>query len=433
MNNTADWRLRFFAIWTGQAFSILGSALVQFALIWWLTASTGSAVVLATVTLFSLLPHVLIGPFAGAWVDRHSRKRVMLLADGGIALATSLLLWQFATGQVQIWQVYLLMMIRSLGGVFHMSAMQASTSLMVPEAWLSRVAGLNQALQGVSSIAAPPLGALLVSLLPMQSILAIDIGTAVLAMLPLAMLGVPEPVRKPDSTPATPRQLLLDVREGFQFVLSWRALTIVIGLAMLINFILTPANALTPIMVLKHFQGGAAELAALEAAMGVGIIAGGVLLGVWGGFKRRIVTSLLGLAGIGAGVIVTGLAPAQALPMAVFGFAVSGVCMPLTNGSMGAIIQASVPPEMQGRVFSLIVSLTTAISPISLLIAGPVADAIGVQTWYVFGGVMCVLAAGMMLLSRSVMRIEAEGRERRAPTAFSANEATKTVSHTVGI
>jgi MFS transporter, DHA3 family, macrolide efflux protein len=143
-----SWMAPFFTIWTGQAFSLLGSQLVQFALIWWLTKTTGSATVLATASLVGLLPQVLLSPVAGAMVDRWSRRAIMMLSDGTVALATLALAGLFLSGRVEIWQVYLAMLVRAMAGSFHWPAMQASTSLMVPKENLARVQGVNQILMG---------------------------------------------------------------------------------------------------------------------------------------------------------------------------------------------------------------------------------------------------------------------------------------------
>jgi len=139
------WLRRFAPIWIGQVFSLFGSGLVHFSLIWWLTQTTGSAVVLATASLVGFLPQVVLGPFAGALVDRWNRRRVMMLSDSGIALATLGLVILFALGLAQPWHVYLILFLRSLGGAFHWPALQASTTLLVPERHLARVAGANQA------------------------------------------------------------------------------------------------------------------------------------------------------------------------------------------------------------------------------------------------------------------------------------------------
>ncbi|HMZ07379.1 MAG TPA: MFS transporter, partial [Anaerolineales bacterium] len=156
-----NWAVRFFSIFTGQAFSLFGSSLVQFALIWYLTQKTGSATILATASLFGMLPQILLGPIAGTVVDRGNRRIIMIVSDASIALSTLVLVYLFSAGLVQIWHIYLILAIRSAGGAFHYPAMASSTSLMVPEKHLSRVAGANQTLQGLISIVAPPIGALL--------------------------------------------------------------------------------------------------------------------------------------------------------------------------------------------------------------------------------------------------------------------------------
>ena len=190
---TKGWRVPFFTIWSGQAFSLLGSQLVGFALVWHLTESTGSATVLATAAMMEWLPRVLLGPLAGTLVDRWNRRVVMLAADSLTAAATAGMMVLGWAGVLELWHIYLLMMVRSVGGAFHFPAMLASTSLMVPEDQLVRVQGLNQLLQGVMNIAAPPLGALLVAILPLHGILGVDIGTAALAVLPLLVVQIPQP------------------------------------------------------------------------------------------------------------------------------------------------------------------------------------------------------------------------------------------------
>jgi DHA3 family macrolide efflux protein-like MFS transporter len=170
MNNSIDagWKKTFFLIWTGQAFSLFGSSLVQFALVWYLTKQTGSASVLAMASFVALLPNVFISPFIGALIDRWNRQRVMIFADLFIAFFTLILAIVFYLGRVQVWHIYVIMFIRALGSSFHWPAMQASHSLMVPKDQLSRISGINQTLQGAQGILAPMIAALLVDVLPMQ-------------------------------------------------------------------------------------------------------------------------------------------------------------------------------------------------------------------------------------------------------------------------
>jgi DHA3 family macrolide efflux protein-like MFS transporter len=298
---------KFFIIWTGQAFWLFGSALVQFALAWWLTKSTSSATVLATATLVTLLPQVVAGPFVGALVDRWDRKRIMITADLAVAAVTAGLVALFAAGVIRPWHVYVAALARGLGQTFHMPAMQA-----------------------------------------------IDILTAAIAVPCLFAVAIPRPepsaVEAPGAAPAR-RGVLADMAAGFRYVRAWPGL-------------------LLPILVVKHFGGGPLQLSWLEAAMGIGLIVGGLGLGAWGGFKRRMYTSLLGVSLAGAGIGAIGFVPAGLLGVAV------------------------------------------ALMPLGLAIAGPVSDLIGVRTWYLVAGAVTVAVAAGAVFVPSLMGIEDHAAER---------------------
>jgi DHA3 family macrolide efflux protein-like MFS transporter len=402
-----SWKLPFFTIWGGQAASLLGSQLVGFALIWWLTKATGSATVLATASLVGLIPQVILGPLVGTLVDRWNRRIVMILADSVIALATLALAVLFWLGYVQFWHVYILMFIRSVAGGFHYASMQASTSLMVPKEHLARVQGLNQMLNGAMNIISAPLGALLLEVLPLQGVLAIDVATALIAITPLFFIAVPQPVRASESSGAAVKTSVWgEMRQGLKYAFSWPGLVIIGIMATMINFLLTPAFSLMPILITKHFNGQALQLAWMESAFGVGVLLGGLLLSVWGGFKRRMYTSFVGVLGIGISSLMIGLLPATAFPLAVGAMFLAGFANPIANGPLFAALQASVDPDMQGRIFTLIGSFAGAMSPLGLIAAGPVADHLGVQTWFLIGGVVTLLMALTMFPIPAVLHFE---------------------------
>jgi len=385
-----NWKKPFFLIWAGQSFSLIGSMLVQFALVWWMTEKTGSAAVLATATVVSILPQILLGPFAGALVDRWNRKRVMIVADAVTALATLALVFLFWSGKIQVWHLFVAEFVRALGGTFHWPAMSASTSLMVPEKHLSRIAGINQALQGILGIIAPPLGAFLMGLLPIYSVLSIDIVTATLAIIPLFFVHIPQPLKKLEGV-VTPRQVLRDVREGFRYLASWPGMLILLGMATLINMLFSPAFSLLPLMVTRIFKGGVMQLGVINSAWGAGVILGGLALGAWGGFRRKIYTSMTGLIGMSFGTLLLASAPASMFFMAMAGMALSGFMNPITNGPLFALLQTRIRPEMQGRVFTLVGSLSAAASPVGLALAAPVADLLGIRFWFYIAGGLCLL------------------------------------------
>ncbi len=408
----ANWKVRFFTIFAGQSLSLFGSALVQFALIWYLTRQTGSATILAMATLIAMLPQIILGPFAGALVDRWNRRLVMMAADGVIALATLVLAGLFLAGRAQTWHIYLILLIRSLGGAFHWPAMSASTTLMVPKDQLSRVAGLQQTMQGLVSIVAPPTGALLIGIISTEWVLMIDVFTALAAILPLFFISIPQPIQPTSSSSESKNSYWQDLKAGITYVTAWPGLLAVLFMAAFLNLVLTPISSLIPLLVTKYFKLGALELGLTDSLWGIGMIAGGVVLSAWGGFKRQILTSMLGVIGLGLGVITIGLAPVNMFWLALTGMAVIGFMNPIINGPLMAVLQVTVKPEMQGRVMSLVGSAAAAMSPISLALAGPVSDKFGIRIWYIFGGSAALLIGIGSLFVPAIMNLENNHQDR---------------------
>lgn len=360
---------------------------------------------LAFASIMALLPQVFISPFAGALIDRWDRKSVLIVVDAVNAFTVVVLGVLFGLGVAQPWHVFVVMFIRATMGAFQWPAMQASTALMVEEDMLSKVAGLHQALMGLAAIVAPPLGVLLMDFLPLQKVLMLDVTTAAMAIAPLLLIDIP----RPDSAGKTRQSVINDLREGFAFIRDWTGLLIVMGVAMVFNLLIIPAISLTPILVTEHFAGDSVKYAILETAMGVGMVTGGLILGAWGGFKRKIVTALVGSIGMGIGTGLIGLAPSNMYYLAVAGMGVAGVMSTIVNGSFFALIQATVPAEIQGRVISILLSGTAAMAPIGLSLAGPLADVLGVRVWFMAGGLVIMVMGATGFLVPAVMNMEKLG------------------------
>ncbi len=395
----------FMVIFAGQAFSLFGSRLVQFALVWWITETTGLASTLAFASIVAMLPQVLLGPFAGALVDRWNRKTVMMVSDSFIALVVVALAFLYGTGAIQLWHVFLAMFTRSLGGAFQWPAMQATTTMMVDRESLSRVAGMNQSLQGLAVIVAPPLGAFLMQVIPIQTILLIDVATAVLAVGSLFFIKVPQPSREVTEVLGL-KTVLSDMREGAVFVWRWKGLRIIMGMSMLINFLMNPAFSLLPLVVTNHFNGGAIELGWLQSANGVGMIAGGLLLGAWGGFKKRIVTAMTSIIIGGVFIEAFSFMPPEMFLLAVGCVFMFSVFNAMANGTFFSSLQAAIPPEMQGRVFTILMSLSGGMTPIGLAFAGPISDSLGLFIWFRIGGVVLALMGAAAFFIPAVMNLE---------------------------
>lgn len=410
-----SWQRRFFTFWIAQAISLIGSNLAQFAITWWMTRATGSATVLATATLFAILPGVVLGPLAGVLVDRWNRRAIILVADGVGAVGAGLLMFLFWTDTIQIWQLYAIIFVRSLAGTFHFTAVQSSTSLMVPHEQLARVAGLNQTIQGINMVVAPPLGALLLEVLALHGMMAIDVVTALVAIGLVFTITIPQP----QVTTTTSQQLsiLADLSTGLRYIWQWPGLFLALVLSSLLNFLLNPAFSLLPILVTQHFQGDALQFATLNTTLGLGFVAGGVLLSIWGGFKRRIYTAVAGIVGMSMGALLIALAPADGYWLAVVGMAIFGILNPIANGPFMAIMQAVVAPEMQGRFFTVLNTMSQGMAPLGLVLAGPVADAFGVQIWFLIGAIGLLAISGIFFFTPALRNLEDHRGEQRVITA----------------
>jgi DHA3 family macrolide efflux protein-like MFS transporter len=398
-----NWQRRFFAFFGAQAVSLIGSNIAQFAITWWLERSLDSATVLATATLMALLPGVILGPLAGVLVDRWPRRLIIMGADGVGALGAAVLMLLFWSDAIQVWHIYVITFVRALAGTFHFAAVQSSTSLMVPQDQLTRVGGMNQTVQGINMLVAPPLGAVLLELLSLEWLMAIDVVTAIIAIGLVFLITIPQP---PVNAASRPTSILNDLRTGFQYIWNWPALFWGLVMSSVLNFLINPAFALLPILVIRHFQGSALQMATLSTTMGLGFVAGGLILGAWGGFKRRIYTTLFGLTAMSVGTLLIGIAPPDGYWMAVVGIGIFGVFNTIANGSFFAIMQSIVAPEMQGRFFTVLISMSQAMTPIGMLIAGPVADRYGVQLWYLVATVSVLLMSAIMFASPAMMHIE---------------------------
>lgn len=374
-----------------------------FALVWWLTRETGSAQVLATATMGLILPTVLLGPLVGAYVDRWNRRLTILISDTFIALVSLFLAYLFWTGNMEIWHVYVVIVARSIGGAFHGPAITASTTMLVPSRHLTRIAGLNQSMNGALQVMGPMLGALLISILPLHGVMLVDVGTAIFALIPLLFLQIPQP---PEESTEDRERIFTSIGIAFRWVWEHRGVFYIVALAGFMNFIINPVFVLLPLLVTQHFGGTAIHLGWLQSASGVGLIGGGFLLTVWGGFRRKVVTTYVGGGLQGLALVLLGATPSGLFPIAVAAMVVNGFLNAFYNGPITALVQAAVPAHMQGRVFTLLYSICQGVYPISLAILGPVVGLIGLRAWYIGGGLLVFAVCAVALFVPSIARLE---------------------------
>lgn len=395
---------KFFVLWSSQAASLFGSAVVNFALAWYLTRETGSATILATALMVAMIPQVVLGPFVGPLVDRWDRKKILIFADLYVMLLTLILVILFYTGNIQIWHIYLIMIFRAIGESFQFPALGASIPMIVPEKHLVRANGLFQMLQSAIKIVAPPAGAFLMEALPMQGVLSVDIVTAIIAVACLLPLVIPQP---PRTTLAVKPDYFVDMRQGFHYIWSRRGLVMLISMVALLMFFVAPASSLIPVLVHEHLEGDVIKLGWLTSASGIGGVLAGLALGVWGGFKRRMWTAFLGFfimipCSVGLGLTSPNIFYTTTVPAMLF----IGVGLALVNAPLGAILNSVIAKDMQGRVFSVYGSIIMAAIPLGLILGGPVADWLGIRSLYFIASGAWLVILCLFSFSKSLMDLE---------------------------
>ncbi len=382
-----SWKKQFATIYAGQAFSLLGSAAVQFAVIWWMTIQTESAITLTIATVITFIPNMIIGPFAGVWIDRYNRRTVMIAADGLVALSSVILGAAFLLVETPpVWFLYIILFLRGLGNTFHGPAMQAAIPMLVPTEMLTKAGGWGNLINSISAMLGPVLGAALMTMMPVAGIMLIDIFGALFAIVCLLFVKIPDIPRTGEKL-----HVLTDMKDGLRVMRTNKPLMAVFGPMMLMTILYMPLGSLFPLLVRTHFMGEAWHCSVVEFTFAAGLLVSSTVMGVSGGMKNRFLMASLSIGLLGAATLVSGALP-------VSGFWIFAVCCffmgatgTFINVPIMAYVQESVPPEMMGKVFSLMMTVMTLAMPIGLLLAGPVSEAVGVDRWFFWSGVALIV------------------------------------------
>lgn len=364
----------FVVVWIGQIISIVASNMSWFALTIWVFQKTQSATAMGLAQVFFITPFLVISPIAGVMVDRYNRKFMMMISDLGAGVATIFIFTMSLAGQLQLWHLYAYGIIAGTFSAFQWPAYSASITLMVPKEQLGRANGLMSLMEAGPAVFAPLLAGALIGIIGLNGILIIDIVTFIIAVGALMIVFVPQPPRTEEGRQGE-GNMLKEAAFGFRYIFERPSL---LGLQLVFffcNLFGGIFNNLVAPMILSHTAGNSLAFGTVQTAAAIGGVIGGIAMSVWGGFKRRTWGVLLGWAWVAVfGQILFGLS--RSVPMwavaAFLGYSVTA----LINGSNQAIWQAKVAPDLQGRVFSARRLIAWFTSPITPLIAGPLADVV---------------------------------------------------------
>jgi len=359
-------------IWAGQFASLFGSGMTSFALTIWIFKQTGSPAALALTAFFMTAPMLVFGPISGALTDRFSRKMLLIVSDSLAGLATLVLFLIFKTGHLEIWHIYIAVIIAGIADSIQIPIFMGSITLMVPKEQYGRASGLHGLASTASSIFAPVAAAGLLIFSDIGVILWVDLATFGLAIMTLSITCIPQPAETEVGNNAK-GNFFQDITYGFKYILARPSLRGLQAIWMFANFLAAMGNVLIPALVLAKTGGDNFALSGVEAVLSAGAVIGGILISTWGGPKKKVQGAMLSMA-LSAilGRILFGLGGTFItwLPGAFFIF----FFVPILNGCLAPIWLSKVPPDVQGRVMSARITLSRSMGPLGSLVAGPLAE-----------------------------------------------------------
>ena len=370
-----------------QIISLFGSSLAQCVVFWYITLETQSGTMMTVAVIAGFLPTFLVSPFAGVWADRHDRRKLIILADGLVALATLALFAAFRLGYGSVWVVIAAMAVRGFGQGIQQPAVGAFLPQLVPQEQLMRVNSVYGSAQSAMMLISPALGGLLISVFPIEITFAVDVVTAALAIVILRFFVKSE---KQAVSPARENVGYFgDLRQGLRYIRTHRFVGRFFAYMVLLSVLIAPVAVLISLQITQRFGADAWRLSVNDAVFAAGMLLGSVLMMTWGGFKNRARTIALGCGVMSVGAIAYGLVPSFWMFVAIS--AVIGASMPLFNTPSMVVLQEKVDNEYLGRVMSIMSMTMTLGLPVGLLIFGPLADAIGLWLEFVLTGAAMLL------------------------------------------
>ncbi len=385
---------------TGQAITLFGSMMVQYAILWHITLKSQSGAMMTLFTVIGFLPMFFISPFGGVWADRYNRKLIINISDSVIALASLVIAVFLIFGYDNFSVLLVCTGIRSLGQGVQMPAVGAVVPQIVPAEHLTRISGIQSSIQSISTLTAPMVSGVLMTVAPLQTLFFLDVVTAIIGISILVFF-----VKVPNIEKATEEKkgtgYFHDLVEGLRYIRGHGFVFRLILFCAVFLILVSPTAFLTPLQVVRNFGQEVWRLTAIEIAFSIGMIAGGILIAAWGGFKRKAYTMALSCFLFGLAALGLGITPDFWVYIGIMGFA--GITMPLFNTPATVLLQSTVKPEFMGRVFSVFTMVTSSMMPLAMLVFGPLSDRVNLNNILAGTGIGIALLS-MFLISSKTMR-----------------------------
>ena len=396
MTQQLHWKKDIALFLSAQTVTLLGSSIVQYAIIWYITLTTSSGLMITISTLCGFLPQLIISLFAGVWVDRYNRKYVSMISDAVIALVTLLLAVAFILGYKPLWLIFAVLAVRSFGTGIQTPTVNAIIPQLVPKDRLIKINGINSTLSSLNMLIAPAASGVLYAYFSIEKIFFADIITAAIGLALMSMLKL----AKLTNDNLDGKSTIKAIGEGFHYLRQNPFIRYLIIFLIAMMILISPAAFMTPLMVSRSFGPEAWRLAINEMAFSSGAIAGGILIAMWGGFTSRLRTTLFAGGAYGFFMIALGCAPLFSIYLA-FNFLI-GITMPCFNAPVTSLLQEKVIPEMHGRIFSLVQVANCCALPLGMVLFGPLADHFRIEHLLVIAGILVLLLCAQLFVKRKL-------------------------------
>jgi MFS transporter, DHA3 family, macrolide efflux protein len=381
-----------------QTISLFGSALVQYAIMWYITLNTQSGVMMTISIICGFVPTFFLSPFAGVWADRYNRKMLIILADSLIAISTLILAILFLMGYEALWLLFLMSAIRAIGTGIQGPAVGAILPQLVPEDKLTKVNGTNGSIQALIMLLAPMASAALLTMASMEAIFFIDVVTAAIAiMILLTFLHIPIHAKAAEKQTTS---YFTDLKQGFIYIQNHSFVKKFFVFFAFFFVLAAPVAFLTPLQVTRSFGDDVWRLTAIEITFSIGMMLGGGFMASWGGFKNKIHTMTLAALVMGACTFALGITSVFWIYLVFMG--IVGVAMPIFNTPSTVLLQEKVEGDYLGRVFGVLGMISTSMMPLGMLIFGPISDIIDIE-WLLIGTGILMFIQGFFLVGSKVL------------------------------
>ena len=394
------WKRKTILFLISQCITLFGSMIVQMSIIWYVTLKTSSGGWVAAFTICSYLPQFLISFFAGVWADRYSRKKLIILADGVITVATLvmfLVMPMISLDSILLSALLAVSIIRSVGAGIQTPAVNAVMPQLVPEEYLMKYNGLNATVQSIVQFAAPAVAGAVLSIGTFRATLFIDILTALVGIGLLSCVLLPKQEASNENV-----SVFSEIKAGIRYSFSDKLIGKILIVYGLYILLCVPAGFMAALLVSRVYGDVYWYLTAVELVGFAGMALGGVLMGVWGGFKSRIKTFALGLFVLSLMTIGMGISPYFIIYLVLM--FVYSIALTMIQTATTTIIQEKADSSMQGRVFGLMGAMYSGFLPVGMAIFGPLADVMPLQ-WIIVGSGIALVLVTVYLQVKSKLNL----------------------------